>query len=171
MDRPPGSYHGTFVTNYPYIIGVVPFTFVRHPITWYESLWCHHVRHGWPSASVDELDPAHHINAHVTRDCRSDDFPTFVRLLMDTYPGYYSALVRLTIGPTADLVVGRTEKLASDLVRVLESAGEQFDRDAIHGCPPYAAAPDELRARCIWPDGLADEVCKAERYVIERYYP
>lgn len=102
------------------------FAFVRHPLDLYRSYWQYKMGTGWDAANA------------IDRHCSSPDFHEFVRRVIAHYPGVLGQSLEAFVGPPADEIdfVGRYEKLADDLVRALELAGESFDEAAIRTLPP-----------------------------------
>ncbi len=104
----------------PVLPGRYSFTFTRHPVTWWRSLWAYSAAHGWPSSA----QPFHRIIGC----CLWPSYAEFMDRVLNDIPGEYSRITaRYTGGVTR---VGRTENLAADLARFLTEAGV-----------PLAAAP------------------------------
>jgi hypothetical protein len=135
------------------------FAFVRHPLTWYQSYFAYKQCRGW--------HPKNDWDLRV----QADLFEDFVRRALDETPGHYSQRVRWFVGRPGEEIdfVGRFERLRSDLIRALELAGEEFDRQRILSAPAvntsdYRRYPAEYSAE------LARQVLEVEREVIERFY-
>lgn len=112
--------HGTLAQHGRQFSGII--TFVRHPITWYQSYWQYRSSNnswddGW------ELD---HICGHTT-------FPEFVQRAAHNLPGYVSRMFEQYAGPRDDPVkfIGRQERLCSDLLSFLDEIGEKYRRDCV----------------------------------------
>jgi hypothetical protein len=89
------------------------FTFVRHPLHWLRSLWVHGIEHSWG-------DPA--LAAYGL----TEDFPTFLERIGAAYPkGPFSTMMAEHINGAH--FVGRTERLAEDLIVAMQFAGETFE--------------------------------------------
>ncbi|WP_433654246.1 hypothetical protein ACQPW1_26505 [Nocardia sp. CA-128927] len=100
--------------------------FVRDPARWYRSYFAWRTERGWrPKYDLDRL-------------CAADSFTWFVRRSATTLPGFLGGFYRRYTGPPGAQVdfVGRTERLADDLVRLLRLAGADFDEAALRATPP-----------------------------------
>ncbi|PXX57629.1 tetratricopeptide repeat protein [Nocardia tenerifensis] len=100
--------------------------FVRDPVRWYRSYFAWRTERGWrPRYELDRL-------------CAADTFTWFVRRAATTLPGFLSGFYRRYTGPPCAPIdfVGRTERLADDLVRLLRLAGADFDEAALRATPP-----------------------------------
>lgn len=69
------------------------FTFVRHPLSWYESWW-KFMAGWWPIHEPGVWHPQRSLER-----CRSDDFSEFIRLCIEHEPGYVSRMYEWYIGP------------------------------------------------------------------------
>ena len=104
------------------------FTFVRHPLSWYESWW------KFQAGIWCEFEPGVWHPQRVLEPCRSDDFSEFIRLCIELEPGYVSRMYEWYIGPPGQQFVdfvGRYEGLVDDLVRVLTILDRPFDEVAL----------------------------------------
>lgn len=100
-------------------------TFVRNPITWYQSYWAYRMEGGWrPHFELD-------------RRCQSDSFVQFLRNAAFHMPGFLNRVFETYVGPLNAQIdfVGKQETLGPDLVRALRAAGEEFDEQAILDTP------------------------------------
>ncbi len=87
----------------------VSFTFVRHPLSWYQSYWSYKEKDGWD-------DPDNEFDQVV----KSHNFLNFLRNVIVHFPGYFSgAIDRFTAGVT---FVGKQERLTSDLLLAVTSS-------------------------------------------------
>ena len=142
------------------------FTFVRHPLSWYESWWKFQAGH-W-----DRFEPGVWHPQRTLEVCRSDDFSDFLRLCLEHEPGYVSRMYEWYIGPPRfSLVdfVGRYESLAEDLVRVLSILGHTFDAEAIRRHPRENVSV-KRRGDPVWDPELKRQILKAEAPAIRRFY-
>jgi hypothetical protein len=142
------------------------FTFVRHPLSWYESWWKFQAR-VWK-----RFEPGVWHPQRVLERCASDDFSTFVRLCLAHEPAYVSRLYEWYIGPPGlegvD-VIGRYENLANDLVRILRLLGYDFDEDTLRGQAP-ANVSRKYAGEPVWDPGLRQRVLEREAPAIRRFY-
>lgn len=97
------------------------FTFIRHPVTWWES-WYH-----W-----NKSQPNSRFNAE---ELKTRSFDEWINDYGQFWLGLYSKIVDRYMGldpnfPTSNKVthVGRTEKLYDDLMRILEELDEPYKK-------------------------------------------
>jgi len=142
------------------------FTFVRFPLTWYESCFRY-----WSAQRWREFDPE--FNWHPWRPlhtCRADSFPEFMENVLREEPGYVTRMYEWYIGPPGRShvdFVGRTETLCEDLTTVLAKCGHQVDQTWIESLPRVneaAGIPTE------WPAELIAETLYVEGPTIRRFY-
>ncbi len=142
------------------------FTFVRHPLSWYESWWKFQAR-VWTRYEPEVWHPQ-----RVLERCAADDFSTFVRLCLEHEPAYVSRLYEWYIGPPGlefvDLIC-RYENLADDLVRVLRLLGYDFDEAALRGQAP-ANVSRKYAGEPVWDPELRRCVLEVEAPAIRRFY-
>lgn len=134
------------------------FAFVRHPVTAYQSYWRYKMGAGWnPPNQMD-------------RECRSDEFKTFVLNVLEYYPGFCTHVYEQYVGPPNDTIefVGKQENLVEDLITALRSAGEEFDESLIRAFPPQNVS-DQTRFIATYTPELERRVREAERAAIERH--
>jgi len=134
----------------------IQFAFVRHPLNWYASFWSFRMFSGWSSLPAP-LDA-----------CMSADFDRFIRNALRAFPqGWVGHLYRRYLGPTLDGAgfIGRTERLAEDLVHVLRLAGESFDEAKLRAVPQLNVSP----IRPVYSRKLRQAVLCVEREIIERF--
>jgi hypothetical protein len=142
------------------------FTFVRHPLSWYESWW-KFMAGIWPIFEPGVWHPQRDLEK-----CRSDDFSEFIRLCIEHEPGYVSRMYEWYIGPPGHEFVnfiGRHESLVEDLVRVLLLLGHQFDERALQNHQPENVS----LKRCgepIWDSRLKRRLLELEAPAIRRFY-
>lgn len=153
--------------------GRVVFCFVRHPLTWYPSMWSHRMDDGWDEPIDDPkwFSPRWiEFWAQFTARCRSETFDGFVRACTSSYPdGLVSTLYeRYTSGCSR---VGRYERLAPDLVDILALAGEEFDQERLLATEPrnVRGGTGTRRADTTYDSSLAELVLETERKALERF--
>lgn len=133
----------------------ISFTFVRHPLTWYQSYWSYKMKVQWN-------DPDNEFDRKV----KSENFNDFLRNVISHFPGYLSgAFDRFTEGVT---FVGKQERLVSDLLLVLTLAGETFDPMRIRSAKPInvASSDSSFRSQCKYSKKLADNIMEIESKAI-----
>jgi len=132
--------------------GKFRFTFVRHPLTWYQSMWAHHAHIGWSSDYYS----------------RPYTFGAFVEHTLNMRPAHLSLVYRF-YGDVE--YIGRTETLADDLVHALRMAGEEFDEARLRATPRIneLASLSPWKEQCEYTPELTARVTEAEREAFERF--
>ena len=142
------------------------FTFVRHPLAWYESWWKSQAGIWY------EYEPGAWHPQRDLEQCESDDFSQFVRRCIEREPAYVTRMYEWYVGPpgfqTVDFV-GRYENLADDLVRVLERIGCEFDEAALRGHPPTNVS-DKKGGEPVWEPELRERILALEAPAVRRFY-
>jgi len=140
------------------------YTFVRHPLTWYQSRWAFRVKHGW--RAQHPLD----------YNCASNDFVTFVENALRYKPdGWVTEEFCNYIDSVPRMIdfVGRCEYLVTDMVKVLTLAGETFSENGIRSIPRINDSDMDGHSSKYWAKytpKLIDRVMAVESEVIRRYY-
>jgi hypothetical protein len=131
--------------------------FVRHPLTWWRSLWAYRMGTDWAFAGEDMP--------------RSEDFDTYIEQAIELRPGHLENYFARWIGPASDPIdfIGRFESLVDDLVRAMREAGEPFDEPALRAHPPDNVA-DYERFPAFYRRDLAERLADSERATIDRFY-
>jgi hypothetical protein len=139
-------------------------SFVRHPLTWYQSRWAFRVKHGWKSQHPLDFN------------CASNDFHKFVENVLRYKPdGWFTWECRMFLESTPHGVdfVGRSENLVEDTITALRLAGEKFSEKAVRSMPRINDSDMDGRPSKYWAkytETLARRVLAVEREVIGRYY-
>jgi len=149
------------------------FTFVRHPISYYESVW------GWMMESKGSRNnwrilKRYDWHPHLAAiNSFHPDFNAWLQSLLDKEPCWYTRLVEQYVGPQGGEFcdyIGRTETLTSDFFRILEWLGysEQVvkHRDEVEKLGrinPSIRKPE-------WETSLVERVVHEERRVVKRFY-
>ncbi len=140
------------------------FSFVRHPLSWYQSRWAFRVKTGWKARHP------------LDYNCASNDFPVFVNNLLRYKPdGWFAWECRMFIDncPKKIDFVGRSETVVDDLVTALTMAGEKFSERLIRTMPRVNDSDMGGHSSKHWArydPTLAKRVMAVEREVIDRYY-
>ena len=143
------------------------FTFVRHPLDWYESWWKFQSSGSWP-----EHEPGVWHPQRVLGRCASNTFSEFINRCIEHEPAYVTRMYEWYIGPPGfELVdfVGRYEHLADDLVRVLRLAAEEFDEEALRRQPPANVSITRYGAPA-WEDEQKARILALEAPTINRFW-
>ena len=146
------------------------FTFVRHPITWYES-WFKFLsepRRNW-SHFIERRGPIDIHTVSVLNGCGYGgiEFNDFVKNVIEKSPGFvtelYSAYTRLGVQ-----FMGRQENLRKDLIKVLQLMKADFDPEFVLNYPRVrvSAEPDNPVE---WDKDVLEEVTRLEYAGIRRY--
>lgn len=142
------------------------FTFVRHPVTWYESCWSY-----WKHSSWKQFNPSGWHPWRIIDPCRHRSFRDFVRCVLERQGAYVTRMYAWYIGPPGGEYVnfiGRQENLAGDLTHVLQTLG--YTVPDLSSIPHANCSPRDPDPAMLWTDDLKDAVIAAERVAIERFY-
>jgi hypothetical protein len=143
------------------------FTFVRHPVPYYESAWRwmmsnrRQSRNKWGLVFPWNV-PVRHFNF---------DFNVWVAQMLQHEPGWVSRMYETYCGrPGSEILdfVGRTETLAKDFATVLDRVGCKYRRYRL----AYMATTriNSLEQPFVWDPKLKQQVIQTERPAIERFY-
>lgn len=148
------------------------FVMVRHPLTWYQSIWAHRSDLNWAPVDAEEWFTPRWIEfwRELTASCSSLDFKDFVAKCVNAYPD--GLVTTLYDAYTTNChFVGHQEQLADDLVSILKQMGEVFDETLLRG-----TSPRNVRGRCshwrrqsAYTRELVELVTNVEASVIERF--
>lgn len=132
-------------------IGNFTFCHVRHPLSWYRSYFDYKQRVGWRfDKGLDTL--------------KSDTFDEFIERVIKEAPGHLTKMYeRRQVGSM--VFVGKFENLREDTVKALELAGQPFDKNKLLDFPPMNVS----KAHSKWDTGLAKEILKHERVLLQKY--
>jgi hypothetical protein len=140
------------------------FSFVRHPLTWYESYFRYQTQNGW--SSVEENSPDN-LGPWVLDGCKSDKFSTFIDNCLTQLPGAYSQLVELYVGtigvPLVDFI-GKLETIAEDLA-VLETKIGFLTLKYLN-----VTNDSDKRIPCDWQADQQAALLQAESSILTRFY-
>ena len=138
--------------------GLFSFCFVRHPLTWYQSIWRFR-------KSYQVLNTKFPVDRNWV-----DDYDLFVNNMLDAYPkGFVTELFQYYVGENLDIVnyIGKQESLADDLVKALTLAGETFDEKALRATKPFNKS---RRFPAVLSEKTQDRVLETEKWVIDSFY-
>jgi hypothetical protein len=142
------------------------FTFVRHPLSWYESWWKFQAKR-WTVFEPGAWHPQ-----RVLEPCASDRFSSFVRRCIEHEPSYVTRLYESYIGPPGvermDLI-GRSEALVDTLVGVLRGLSYEFDETRLREYPP-ANVSEAAAGNATWDPWLRKRLLELEAPAIRRFY-
>ena len=132
------------------------FCFVRHPLAWLKSFWCHEMQFGWSTGEY-------------SNKTQSDSFAEFLTRAVEAFPnGPASEAFRPFLAQCQE--VGRQENLSADLRRILERAGEKVVPEVLEqaGVTTVEIAREILDAATA-PKELLERVLHAERELCKRF--
>ena len=125
------------------------FCFVRHPLAWLKSFWCHEMQFGWSASDYSSK-------------VQSDSFAEFLTKAVTAYPeGPVTHVFQPFLLQCKE--VGRQENLNTDLRRILERAGEQVVPEVLENIGVTTVEIDrEIRDAATAPKQLLEKVLQAE---------
>jgi hypothetical protein len=132
------------------------FCFVRHPLAWLKSFWCHEMQFGWSESDYSSKT-------------QSDSFAEFLTKAVEAFPnGPATEAFRPFLMQCQE--VGRQENLTADLRRILEGAGEKVVPEVLEqaGVTTVEIAREILDAATA-PKEVLEKVLHAERELCERF--
>ena len=138
--------------------GLFSFCFVRHPVTWYKSIWSFRAMHQVRNMKFP-------VDRHWV-----PDYEEFVVSMLDAYPrGFVTKLFQYYVGESGDRLdfVGRQENLTNDLVTALTLAGETFDEQLLRGTKKYNVSKKSAVALS---EETQDRVLEVEKWVVDNFY-
>jgi len=132
--------------------------FVREPLSWYESFWRHRQR-------FQDFEKANPLDRFSRLE-----FPRYLERVCEKMPGFLSEQYEQYVGPPEDPIdfIGRYERLADDLVRALNLAGEEFNEAKLRACRPANVAGGEVPPYDV---ELARALRSSEHAAVSRFYP
>jgi hypothetical protein len=144
------------------------FTFVRHPLSWYESWWKYQVG-AWKQFAPGLWHPQRCLD-----ELQDDDFNSWVTRVMNVQPAYVTRMYEWFLGPPLQdcvsrrIEVGRTETIQDDLRKILRDLGivdvdpRKLDLPRVN----VSAGPQPE-----WHASVRDRAWRLERAAIARFYP
>lgn len=152
------------------------FSFVRHPITYYESTWRILHNEEWRERTI-----SYKWHPHKSAGKRwVPDFNEWVSAMIEEEPAWFTRLVDLYVGPEGEEFVdyvGRIENLYRDTARMLIRSGTitgrdedtmQYEIEQRFARPVNHTSKREMPVE--WDTALKVEVLHFEKAVIERFY-
>jgi len=142
------------------------FTFVRHPLSWYESWW------KFQAGIWTIFEPGVWHPQRCLERFQANDFSEFIRLCIKHEPGYVSRMYEWYIGPEGyEFVdfVGRQETLVDDLTLVLNMLGEAFDHEQLFAVAPVNVSR-KVHGEPVWDPALKRQILELEAPAIRRFY-
>jgi hypothetical protein len=162
------------LTLYEKIRDSYKFCFVRNPFSWYESRWRFMKSLDWKSFHEQYKTEFPHILKtpwHPNEYLESigpADFDTFMRAVIDRYPGYLTQMYGWYAPPQDIDFVGRTENLVDDLIHVLRHVGTSFDEQAIRDTGRINTSPKRVN-KPEWGPDIRQAVRRLEAPIFEHF--
>jgi hypothetical protein len=148
------------------------FAFVRHPLSWYQSIWAHRMDDAWQPICSKQWFTQRWMNHWVefNKYCQSNRFEEFVRKCVSHFPdGFLSSLYETyTKGCT---FIGKQENIANDLQTILEKTGEDFNRFELKNTNRHNVRANQPRRQFAikYTKELIDLIMKAEQRAVDKY--
>jgi hypothetical protein len=134
------------------------FSFVRHPLDWYKSIWKYKTKR-------NDRKWSHWNYSELSAKCGRDDFGEFIDMVIKTFSdGFYNKIISKF--SSVDFM-GRQENLVDDLITALTIAKETFDEKSIRNCGK------RNRSRYIdlnYTMKQKEKLLKMEKSIIDTYY-
>ncbi len=143
------------------------FTFVRHPIPYYESVWkwINANRNAW----IKKRWKWHPFCSPISIYRRRPEFADWVEGMLEEEPCWATRLFEGYVGPEGGEFVdfvGRTCSLREDLCQVFDLLRIPTDRPFIMIYPQVNCLSERLE----WPPGLQERLLKSERVILRRWF-
>ena len=144
------------------------FTFVRNPISWYESWFKYQSQDSrkWCYFGTEGKITDWHPNA-ILNGLGHSDFNVFVKNVINKRPGYVSELM-FSYTTSEVSFIGKQESIREDLCNALSMANEKYNEDLIMSEKPFGVSMP-LSSRINWNEKLKKEVIKLEWPSIVRF--
>jgi len=149
------------------------FSFVRHPLSYYESAWkycCEKTRSplGPKALCRWKMHPFSKV-CRVHEELKCENFDRWVEGVLEHEPCWYTRLIESFVGPEYrefHQFIGRTETIHQDLSDVLCHLGHKIDEDLVRDHPRKNVNSRKI----IWNSDLKARVLFGERDMIKRFY-
>jgi hypothetical protein len=141
------------------------FTFVRHPLSWYESWFKHCYPNFHYQGDEREWHPVRCLNG-----LGNPDFNNFVRGIAQKFPGFVTEMFsQYTRPPVA--FIGKQENLTEDLITVLKQLDPEVDEDFIRKYSLVNVSAEQHRkpTDVVWDPDLRKQIYQLEYAGIVRY--
>lgn len=140
------------------------YTFIRHPLSWYQSRWAFRLKYGWKA------------DHPLDYNCASNNFLRFVENCLEYKPtGWVTYEYKNYIDnvPWGINYVGKIENIVEDSITIMKMAGERVSIPVIRSMlrtndSDLDGKPSEYWAK--YTPKLVERVLQAESEIIERYY-
>lgn len=128
------------------------FTFVRHPVSWYESMyWFEYAR----KPQVTDIIFCRYVELSI------DDA---VRKITGKYKGWLTNYIKDLL-PNMDFI-GRQETLSEDLMKILDVCGEYYDKEKLLATPPQNVSNKKYEMS----EKSKELIVQSEKYLVDKFY-
>lgn len=150
----------------------VSFSFVRHPLDYYKSVWTYLKTKGAGNRQKMLEDFSWHpFQKPIEQWSEGIDFVSWCLRMCEHEPGWMARLVDLYVGPAGGefcRYIGRTEKLEEDFCSIMSLLGYEVDRAKL---PPKANTNEYDPNYPYWKaQDHAKAVLNSEVDIIDRFY-
>jgi hypothetical protein len=155
--REDGAWHSVQI-----VPGKFTFAFVRHPATWYQSVWAY----SWK----EQHWHGHHQALRVAKD---RDFSRFIEKIISRFPKGFLGKFYEKWTQHCNFI-GKYENMVEDTIKALKLAGEEFDENMVRDMESYtrnvAAQNPEWQKQCLYRDKeLVARLLQTEMKVVRQY--
>ena len=141
------------------------FSFVRHPLRWYESMFKYSRGRGWPWHGDRNYSPVSSGALSWLNGIQHDSFMDYMKEILDKRPEFLTDLYAEYTGPQLGFV-GRTENLRLDLEKVFKKRKLTYDSDLLESLPRKNVTAGQVLT---WDEGIRREVIETELPIFRRY--
>ena len=142
------------------------FSFVRHPVKYYESVWAYLYDIGYVNRARFIKIFSWHPFTEVCQNW-DDDFNTWAEKMLEGHPGWVSHLFEMYVGPEGGEFceyIGRTERLVDDFCEIMADYDLYDDRIR------QLEKQNVSKVKRVWDESLKFAVAGSEHIVIGRFY-
>lgn len=138
------------------------FSFVRNPISWWESVWkmC-------ASMKKEDFWRMGYQPLGIVAPFWDKDFNKFMERVIKFTPGFYCEMLTWYLGKDLNGLefIGRTQYLKADLYTAFEKMGADIDRKKIEKMKTYGARKQSVK----WDRDIENKIIVLEKAYYERF--
>ena len=142
------------------------FCFVRHPLSWYESIWKYMYQHDQPMFFGRQYDIRRWHPLSMLNGLGDPNFNKFIESVITKRPGFVTELYGWYTMPGVNFV-GKQENLVEDLIRALRMANIDFDEARVRNFKKVNVSLDPVKFS--WDSDLRQEILRLEYAALRRY--
>jgi Sulfotransferase family len=141
-----------------------PFTFVRNPVTWYQSRWAAARRH-----YIYHYTNQNQNYLNIVNKKQLNDFKVWLRYILNksNCSEILGALYENFYGSIQNIIIGKYENLVEDLISILQNIGEKFNEECIRTVPPVNQYSEIINKS--YNQELLQEVIERESNIMNRF--